>query len=277
MKKLIVLFLIAAGAPALMAQEPDAEGCKDSSLLNRIKGCYIVQCDKKDFDQAEITVSVVDGQDKKQTIEGEVESITYYCPANVSPLMIARNAEAALKAAGFTTVFSGKDEFEAPAFTARKGGLWASIHARGNANETTYIQTVVRTQEMEQQMVASAESMEAEIGKSGYCSIYGINFDTGKATIKSDSAKCLTEMAKLLKKNPSWKMQIEGHTDNVGVTDANVKLSQARAESVRSWLMSHQIEGGRLVAKGFGESKPLADNKSEEGRAKNRRVDLRKI
>ena len=126
-------------------------------------------------------------------------------------------------------------------------------------------------------MVASAESMEAAITKTGYCSIYGILFDTGKATIQPASEKCLNEMVKLLKNNPSWKLQIEGHTDNVGGKEGNMKLSQSRAEGVRGWLVSHGIESARLTAKGFGETKPVADNTTDDGRAKNRRVDLRKL
>jgi len=119
--------------------------------------------------------------------------------------------------------------------------------------------------------------MEAAITKTGYCSIYGILFDTGKATIQPASEKCLNEMVKLLKNNPSWKLQIEGHTDSVGGKEGNMKLSQSRAEGVREWLISHGIESARLTSKGFGETKPVADNATDDGRAKNRRVDLRKL
>ena len=85
------------------------------------------------------------------------------------------------------------------------------------------------------------------------------------------------EMVKLLKNNPSWKLQIEGHTDSVGGKEGNMKLSQSRAEGFRGWLVSHGIESARLTSKGFGETKPVADNATDDGRAKNRRVDLRKL
>ncbi|HEY3053791.1 MAG TPA: OmpA family protein [Thermoanaerobaculia bacterium] len=165
---------------------------------------------------------------------------------------------------------------EAPAYSARKGGVWVDIQTQNNGGQT-YTETVVRTKEMEQQMVASAESMEAEITKTGSCSIYGILFDTGKATIKPESQQCLNEVSKLLTKNASWKMQIEGHTDNVGAKDANTKLSQARAEAVKGWLVGHGIDGSRLSARGLGDMKPVAENTTDEGRAKNRRVALVKI
>ena len=160
--------------------------------------------------------------------------------------------------------------------SANKGGVFVDVQTQPNGGQT-YTQTVVRSKEMEQQMVASAEAMEADIAKTGYCSIYGIHFDTGKAAILPDSEQCLTEVAKLLKKNPSWKMQVEGHTDNAGAKEANLKLSQARADAVRAWLVSQGVESARLIAKGFGDTKPVANNTNDEGRAKNRRVDLRKL
>jgi len=257
----------------LLAQE-DAEGCKDSTLLSRMKSCQISSCDKKDFDSADIRTGPADDQIK--SVEGEVETIIYACGDNVSFLQMVRNAENALKSAGFATVYSGKGLNESPAYTARKGGVWVNVQTQPNGGQT-YTQTVVRSKEMEQQMVASAESMEADIAKGGYCSIYGIHFDTGKAAILPDSEPCLNEVAKLLTKNPSWRMQIEGHTDNIGAKDANLKLSQARADAVCAWLVARSVERSRLVAKGFGDSKPVAANTSDESRAKNRRVDLRKM
>jgi outer membrane protein OmpA-like peptidoglycan-associated protein len=239
-----------------------------------MKGCAIEQCDKKDFDRAEIRKSASD--EDMQAVEGEVEIINYRCADNVSFLSIVRNAENALKAAGFTTIYSGKGMNEAPAYSARKGGVWVDIQTQNNGGQT-YTETIARTKEMEQQMVASAESMEAEITKTGSCSIYGILFDTGKATIKPESQQCLNEVSKLLKKNASWTMQVEGHTDNIGAKDANMKLSQSRAEAVKSWLAGHGVETSRLSAKGLGDTKPIADNSSEEGRAKNRRVALVKM
>ena len=72
-------------------------------------------------------------------------------------------------------------------------------------------------------------------------------------------------------------MTIEGHTDNVGAKETNMKLSQRRAEAVRSWLVGQGIDGGRLLARGLGDSKPVAENATEDGRAKNRRVALVKM
>ena len=274
MKTILAALAVLLFVAPLLAQEEDAEGCKDSTVLSRMKSCRIDSCDRKDFDSADIRTGSEEQQVK--AVEGEVESIIYACADNVSFLQMARNAENALKAAGFTTVFSGKGVNDYPVYSARKGAIWIMVQTQPNGGQT-YTQTVVRTREMEQQMVASAESMQADIAKSGFCSIYGVHFDSGKAAILPDSEQCLGEMTKLLKSNPSWKLQVEGHTDNVGGKEANAKLSQARADAVRAWLLSHGVDGARLTAKGFGDTKPLADNASEEGRAKNRRVDLRKL
>ena len=84
----------------------------------------------------------------------------------------------------------------------------------------------------------------------------------------------LAEIAKLLQSQPEWKITVEGHTDNVGAKAANQALSQKRAESVVAWLGAHQINRARLSAAGFGDTKPLQDNGTEEGRLKNRRVEL---
>jgi outer membrane protein OmpA-like peptidoglycan-associated protein len=103
-----------------------------------------------------------------------------------------------------------------------------------------------------------------------------IVFKTGKADI--DAKKCertLKSIDGIIKQYPAFRVQIEGHTDNKGKADVNLKLSQARAEAVVAWLTSHlQTPADHMTAKGFGDTQPIADNKTEKGRAKNRRVDF---
>jgi OOP family OmpA-OmpF porin len=277
MKKAALLFAIAiCVALPTLAQEDEA-GCKDSTILSRMPKCVIVSCDKKDFDAADIRLGR-NGDDgyKKQNVEGATEILKYQCDESISFLNIQRNAEAALKRAGFTIVYSGPGDDEHPVVSAHKGNVWISVMTQQDALPQ-YVQTVVETKAMEETMEASAESFASEIEKTGSCSIYGILFDSGKATIQPASAQCLGEVAKLLTTNAAWRMQIEGHTDNVGAKAANAALSQQRADSVRTWLTGHGIAAARLTAKGFGDSKPIADNTSDEGRAKNRRVTLTKL
>jgi len=103
-----------------------------------------------------------------------------------------------------------------------------------------------------------------------------VHFQTGSATILPDSFPMLLEIAQLLKANPSiQRMRIEGHTDSHGGADYNLDLSQRRAASVRTWLVEHGIESGRLESEGYGLTKPIQTNDTEEGRAANRRVEFK--
>jgi len=121
--------------------------------------------------------------------------------------------------------------------------------------------------------VVSANELLQELNKNGFVALY-INFDTGKAELKHDGVAAVKEIAKLMKSNPTLKLSVEGHTDNVGDAASNKKLSEARAKSVTAAIVAGGIEAARLSAAGFGQDKPVADNRTEEGRAKNRRVEL---
>jgi OmpA-OmpF porin, OOP family len=101
-----------------------------------------------------------------------------------------------------------------------------------------------------------------------------IQFDTGKAVVKDTYHDELAKFADVMKKHPDLKVTIEGHTDNVGKAAMNLKLSQARAESVKNYLVSKfGIDASRLTAKGYGQTRPIADNATKEGKQKNRRVE----
>jgi outer membrane protein OmpA-like peptidoglycan-associated protein len=127
---------------------------------------------------------------------------------------------------------------------------------------------------MVQKMEATADSLAREINQAGRVAVYGITFDTGKAILRPDSDKVLTRIAALLTSNPSWNMRVEGHTDNVGEDAANITLSEQRAAAVVDWLTRHGVGRDRLTALGLGDTSPVADNGSEEGRSLNRRVEL---
>ena len=106
---------------------------------------------------------------------------------------------------------------------------------------------------------------------------HAIKFDVNKATIKGESMGFLNELSKWLKENGAVKLEIGGHTDSDGDDVSNMKLSQARAEAVKTQLVSMGIDSGRLVAKGYGESKPMDNNSTPEGKANNRRVEFLKF
>jgi OmpA-OmpF porin, OOP family len=102
-------------------------------------------------------------------------------------------------------------------------------------------------------------------------------FDTGKSTLKTESFKELNELAEYMLLKKSLKVEIAGHTDNVGNKDANQKLSEDRANSVKVYLVKKGIEAARIVAKGYGDTQPVSDNDSEAGKQKNRRTEVRSM
>jgi OmpA-OmpF porin, OOP family len=268
--KYLALFSCLSSLAFAQAPPKDKPGCADSPVLTRLTGCWILRCRTSQYDVAKMPVAK--GQQKD--VEGELQQVGYACPADASGLQIQRNAEAAFLQSGYRIVF--KDAYATTRFwlTAQSGPQWATLYSEGRG----YNLTTVKTKPMEQSMqAANADGWAQQINQTGRVSVYGINFDTGKATLRPESESVLAEMAALLQKQPEWYMLVAGHTDTVGTDAVNVPLSRQRAEAVIAWLGAKGIDKSRLTAAGFGAKKPLADNTTEEGRAKNRRVDLVKL
>lgn len=135
---------------------------------------------------------------------------------------------------------------------------------------------VIQTKKMEQKMVfVKATEMESEIDKNGRIALYGILFDFNKTDIKPESEPVIAEVAKLLAAKPGLSILVVGHTDNVGAFEFNRDLSQRRAAAVSAALtQKHGIAASRLMSFGASFAAPLASNTTEEGRTKNRRVEI---
>ncbi|MGH7699593.1 MAG: OmpA family protein, partial [Gemmatimonadales bacterium] len=103
----------------------------------------------------------------------------------------------------------------------------------------------------------------------------GVTFETGRSTLRAESFGVLDQVAASLVANPDVRIEVAGHTDDRGSDELNLRLSQARADAVRAYLAQHGVAPDRMVARGYGESQPIANNASAEGRAQNRRVELR--
>jgi OOP family OmpA-OmpF porin len=265
-----LLFALLAISGRAVAQEADAEGCKDHPLLSRMKNFYISSCEKN-FDAVEFTVSE-DG--KTETVEGDKTKIAYALQEGVEPpsaLQIIRNYGNAIKSLGGTQLFQAIGGTGSATFKLIKNNreIWVQV-ATYNSN-TVYELTIVEKGEMLQEVTADA--MYEALNKDGFMALY-INFDTGKADIKAESQPIIEQIAALMKSHPDLNVSIEGHTDNVGTPASNKTLSDARAKSVMSAVVKAGVASGRLTAVGWGQEKPIADNRSEDGRAKNRRVEI---
>ena len=118
--------------------------------------------------------------------------------------------------------------------------------------------------------------LKAALSKKCKVPVYGVNFDFDKATLRPDAEPVLKQVLALFKDEPSLKVEIGGHTDNVGQPAYNQKLSERRAAAVKAWLVSHGVASSRLSSRGYGDSQPLVPNNSDPNRAKNRRVELKK-
>ncbi len=116
--------------------------------------------------------------------------------------------------------------------------------------------------------------VKAEVKKIFKKALTGIQFETGMAVIKNSSNSILNEIAKVMKENPSYKLNISGHTDSTGNPEKNLKLSKDRAMAVEKYLQSCGVEASRIHSEGYGDTKPVASNKTTQGRAKNRRVEF---
>jgi OmpA-OmpF porin, OOP family len=291
--RLACLLLAFISVPALA--DDDAEGCKDHPLFTRLPSYHIGHCESNQFDGRGFPVGAPLGEESKLKIvdvEGPMWQITYDVDEGAkpaSPLQVRRNYQNAVKGAG------GIVEGEWPGWCKGNYDNEKMPIGNGCTNDSTTLKlakagkevwTYVQSDDEDSftLVIVEREAMKQDIGvnelvdkinKEGFIALY-VNFDTGKATIKPDSTKTLDDAATALKSAPDLKIEVGGHTDNVGNAEANQKLSEERARAVLDALVARGVAAARLTAKGYGQSAPVADNRSEDGRAKNRRVELTK-
>ncbi len=290
--------LIAAAAP-VPAAGTDVAGSKDHPLVSRYPGAVITEYSTKEYEEYTLALGRLE-QDhwaKSQHLEGKLTQIHYEIPATRSPLEVFRNYQQALTRAGFQMLFtcSGPEcgggavgtvgwcggcspRQLSTKLSRHEGDAYVSVHLEQD-NSGTPIATqvdVIEIKPMESGLITvDAESLAKDITRTGHASVYGILFDTGKADVKRESDGALKEIAKLLSQNPQLKLYVVGHTDNVGTLAANTELSRRRADAVMKVLTSkYGVAAARLQAAGDGPTAPVASNDSEDGRAKNRRVEL---
>jgi OmpA-OmpF porin, OOP family len=248
---------------------------------------------------------------KKLDLEGEVTRITYLVRPGPSSAEVFGSLKNDLMTKGFKPYY----EAQGAAFGRAQGNLYKNLReqlfeyspkgarflsAKYDSAATIYVALYVTEYEIgttsvrvrpgqvilqldlievkpvsDKLVVVSASDISRGLETSGRVTLYGILFDTNKSDIKSGSRAALDEIAKYLRTNPNVKLDVVGHTDNIGSYDSNLDLSRARAAEVVSTLVKeYNINPQRLRASGVGFLAPIASNTNDDGRAKNRRVEL---
>jgi OmpA-OmpF porin, OOP family len=261
--------------------QQDAAGCKDPALFARFPNFYISEC-SENYNELILRTSPVKAESK----EGNLLSVTYYYNFDngakaKSPFQIMKNYENAVSKNGGKMVYKNTNALDADLeatyhLATKKKELWVNIsNFGGTVNEVEHFTLYVLEMEPMKQEIEANEMFET-INKDGFVALY-INYETGKSDIKPESQSIVDQIVEMLRQNKELKISIEGHTNNVGDNNSNQTLSENRAKAVMNALIARGIEKSRLSYKGCGSSKPIADNATEEGKAKNRRVDIVKI
>jgi len=271
----ILLMLLTSAVMNLQAQ--DESKFKDTPWFSGMPNYYIYDAEDSEFD----SYNFFNGKNCT-TVEGRKFKRTYNVKEDAqksSVIQVMRNYSNAIKSMGGTVIYEGMPQ---NADCAENNGLnmvigkavkgtdelWVEVVTLGGDD---YYLTIIIKELMKQDVTAS--SMFEAINRDGHIALY-INFNTGKSIIRDESKPVIDQIVQMMKANPDLKIGVEGHTDNVGTPASNKTLSEARAKSVVSAIVAQGVSADRLSPAGFGQDKPIADNNMEEGRAKNRRVEL---
>ena len=269
----IIVFLLVS--PVIQSQESEF---KDTPWFSGMPNFTIYDAEDTEFDG----YNFFNGKNCT-TVEGKKFKRIYSLKEDAqksSVIQISRNYANAVRNMGGTVIFEGAPQ---NAECADRNGLqmvigkivkdgnemWVEVSPGVDGSD--YYLTIVLKELMKQ--VVTASDMFDALNRDGHVALY-INFDTGKSIIRDESKPVIDQIVQMLKSNPDLSISVEGHTDNVGTPASNKTLSEGRAKSVVSAIVAQGVSADRLSQAGFGQDKPIADNNTEEGRAKNRRVEL---
>lgn len=304
--------VLASCTSVVLAQ--DIPGSKDHPILPRYEDSAIRSYKTEAFVEYDLVTGKTIQQpnasparivsEKPVRLEGKLTHILYRAPLGRSPLEVFRNYEKALKSAGFETLFScdrdncgtrfnsymnpgaryngliygDQQRFISAKLSRPEGDIYVALYVTSfEPEKRAFAQLeVIEVKGLEERLIVLGEGeIEQALTRDGKIAIYGILFDFDKAEIKPESTPQLEQLAAVLKKNPKLGVLVVGHTDGKGAFEYNLSLSQRRAQAVVSALVSrYGIQASRLIPAGAGMAAPVASNRSEAGRAKNRRVEI---
>jgi outer membrane protein OmpA-like peptidoglycan-associated protein len=274
MKRAIPLLLLAATVVWATMVEAGTDKRKHP-VIKEIPGFVLEDSKFENFSSYKFKQEMKDGWEEKE-VKGKYWFLYYEYKKGdrkFSKLEIIENyKQAAIEKGG--RILSEDDtklDFSVPLSDGRT--IWTRLHTWVNSYELY----IIEEKGFKKRLTLGAEEMKKELDATGHVAIYGIHFDFDKATLKPGSEKVLIEMVKLMRKYSRLCVEIQGHTDSVGTRSYNLGLSERRAAAVKSFLILYGIAATRMTIKGYGPDKPVASNNTEDGRALNRRVELKKL
>ncbi len=262
-KILLVTLLILM--PTVIAFANQDNG-KDAPYFSRMPNSYITESLQQEYSS-----HIFEIPDSEVRVEGKKTIVSYACKDENNPpsaLQIVRNYANAAVSKGGAVLYMNESGTLMAKMQSNGKEVWLEVLAWESGE---YRVTIVEKEAMRQDVKAS--DLLTALNNNGHVPLY-INFDTGKAVIKPEHQPVINEIAVLLNQSPGLRLTIEGHTDNVGDPSSNKTLSEERAAAVLQAVVQKGIAADRLQAVGYGQEKPIADNASDAGRAKNRRVEL---
>lgn len=269
----IFVLLPVLGTVQIQAQEPEY---KDTPWFSGMPNFIIYDAEDSEFD----SYNFFNGKNCN-TVEGKIFKRHYTLKEDVqksSNIQILRNYANAVRNMGGSVIFEGEPQDAECAENNGRQMMTGKVIKEGNemwievvATGDDYYLTVALKELMKQDVTAT--NMFEVLNREGRIALY-INFDTGKSIIRDESKPIIEQIVQMLKTNTSLKLSVEGHTDNAGNPTSNKTLSEERAKSVVTAIVSQGIAVDRLNSLGFGQDKPVGDNNTDEGRARNRRVEL---
>jgi outer membrane protein OmpA-like peptidoglycan-associated protein len=272
----LALGLLCSWVHPAFSASGDAPSCSDPAMFpNRIPNYLIASCKTAN------DVQLFRWPGGQQEVMGIRTEVVYKVPSpdlGATPKYIAANYANAVRGIGGELRDDPARSTLGDRLTARLeiDGREVWVHLTSDSpviggNWLTY-KVIVVQQDAAAQVITAQKMLDA-LNADGFMTLH-LNFETAKWDIKADDLGTVDQIAELMRANPQLQLSVEGHTDNVGTPEANKVLSANRAKAVMDAVVARGIAPERLTSTGFGQESPIADNRTEEGRAKNRRVEL---